>query len=312
MIRYLKHHEIDKAKWDAALEEAVNGNIYACSWYLDTVCANWEALVEDDYQRIFPLPVAKKLGVVYLYQPHFVQQLGLYSRSILSPDCVEAFLEAIPPHIRYVDMHLNSYNTLLNCRYQVYQRINHELNLIQAYEELRKNYSQNVRRNLKKAEKQQLQLLPNVSPEAVIELFRANRGKTLKHLQDKHYSLLNRVMYTAIQQGRGEVLAVADTDSRVLAAAFFTRSHHKAVFLFSGATADSKKKGAMFFLIDQFIQQHARTETTLDFEGSNDPNLARFYKSFGSVCLNYPHLIINRFRGPAGGLINAYKKWRSH
>ena len=38
----------------------------------------------------------------------------------------------------------------------------------------------------------------------------------------------------------------------------------------------------MPFLIDQFIKTSANSSFLFDFEGSNDENLARFYKSFGA------------------------------
>jgi hypothetical protein len=37
MIRYVKHEDIDKKKWDDTIRHAFNGNIYACSWYLDII-----------------------------------------------------------------------------------------------------------------------------------------------------------------------------------------------------------------------------------------------------------------------------------
>jgi hypothetical protein len=50
----------------------------------------------------------------------------------------------------------------------------------------------------------------------------------------------------------------------------------------------------MFLLIDSFIREHAGQALTLDFEGSNDPNVARFYKSFGAAECNYYKITINR------------------
>ncbi|OIP03307.1 MAG: hypothetical protein AUJ97_04685 [Bacteroidetes bacterium CG2_30_32_10] len=60
-IRYLKHKEIDKDKWDNCIEKAFNGIIYAYSWYLDIVSENWDALIEDDYKTVFPLTQKKKI-----------------------------------------------------------------------------------------------------------------------------------------------------------------------------------------------------------------------------------------------------------
>jgi len=61
MIDYLLHSDIDKMKWDACIQKAFNGNIYALSWYLDVVHEGWEALVEDDYVRVMPLTGNKSM-----------------------------------------------------------------------------------------------------------------------------------------------------------------------------------------------------------------------------------------------------------
>ena len=78
LILHLKNHQIDKAKWDAALLHSSNCKIYACSWYLDVVSPNWEALVTDNYEEIFPLTTKKKFTFQYLFTPFFVQQLGFF------------------------------------------------------------------------------------------------------------------------------------------------------------------------------------------------------------------------------------------
>ena len=51
---------------------------------------------------------------------------------------------------------------------------------------------------------------------------------------------------------------------------------------------------AMPFLIDNFIKEASNSGLVFDFEGSNDLNLARFYKSFGAIDEPYQNLKINR------------------
>ena len=71
-------------------------------------------------------------------------------------------------------------------------------------------------------------------------------------------------------------------DNNFCAGIVFFKSHKKAVWLFSGATPEARENGAMAMLVDSFIRENASKEMVLDFEGSSDPNLARFYQGFGS------------------------------
>ena len=80
-IKYLKHNQIDKQKWDSAIENAENGLVYALSWYLDIVSPNWDALVVGDYEQVMPVTHKRKYGIKYLIQPPFCQQLGFFSQS---------------------------------------------------------------------------------------------------------------------------------------------------------------------------------------------------------------------------------------
>ena len=48
MIKHLKHHEIDKAAWDALLLRCPDRVWYVQGWVLDLCCPTWEALVGDD------------------------------------------------------------------------------------------------------------------------------------------------------------------------------------------------------------------------------------------------------------------------
>ncbi len=76
----------------------------------------------------------------------------------------------------------------------------------------------------------------------------------------------------------------------------------------SGSNALAKENGAMFHLIDTVIRENSPSQLTLDFEGSNNENLARFYKGFGSKEVAYNGISSNRLIFPLNKILNYYLK----
>jgi hypothetical protein len=294
MIKYLEHNEIERNKWDACIDQAFNGMIYAKSWYLDLVAPGWDALIEENYQSVFPLIHGHKWGIRYLYQPPFTQQLGLFSKEVLSEQLVTEFIRAIPHKFKFAEINLNTFNKFTAPDIETSMWLTHELDLIKPYDNIARNYSSNLKRNLKKAETQNLSLIKNSKPEEIIRIFRENRGQTITNLKDEQYTMFTRLVYAAIYKGLISTYGVFSPMNELCAGAIFLRNKKKVVFLFSGLTETGKDLQAMPWLIDQFIRENSQKHLTLDFEGSNDPNVARFYKGFGSKEITYPHLKINR------------------
>ncbi|NOY50373.1 MAG: hypothetical protein GXO88_07425 [Chlorobi bacterium] len=308
MVKHLTSQQIDHDKWDKCIGSSFNGNVYALSWFLNFAHPNWEALVEDDYVSVMPLTVSKKYGLKYALQPCFVQQLGVYSTNKLFPEKVKEFIDAIPKNIKYVDINLNIHNKTSALEITTFENKTYMLDLVRDYESLRSNYSVNTKRNLKKASKHKLQLLKNIKPNELINLFKNNKGKELSVFNDANYQALERIIYRSIHKNMGLVYGVYDASNQLCAAAFFTRYREKLIFLFSGSNQKAKQNRAMFFLIDEVIKQHSPSLLTLDFEGSNDENLARFYAGFGSVEVYYNSIRANRAVFPLNRLINLYLK----
>jgi hypothetical protein len=294
MIRYLEHDEIDEKKWDECIRQSFNGNLYGHYWFLDVVAGEWGALVEDDYKRVFPLPHRRKYRLSYIYQPFFTQQLGLYTTSKLSSKMADSFLDAIPKKFRHIEVNLNIHNKVTEGKFRMIPQRNHELDLIHSYDKIYSGYSENLKRNLKKAEKAGLTILKNPRPEVVVDLFRENRGRSIPHLKDEDFRRLLQMVYRCTYKGLADIRGVYDARNQLLAGAYFIRSHKKAIFLFSGLSEEGRKHSAMPFLIDSYIHENANKHMTFDFDGSNDPNLARFYKSFGSKEIIYQRVVINR------------------
>lgn len=109
-------------------------------------------------------------------------------------------------------------------------------------------------------------------------------------------------------KGIANIQGVYDQHNQLCAGAFFILSNNKAIFLFSGLNEDGREAGAMPFLIDSFIREYSGRHLTFDFDGSNDPSLARFYKSFGSKECIYQRVVINRMPVVLSLGMNLYKK----
>ncbi len=296
--QYLSNQNIDRRKWDECIARSFNGIVYAYSWYLDIVSPGWDALVKDDYKSVMPLTCRKKYSVRYLYQPFFTQQLGVFSAEKSDADLVQQFLKAIPKQFQFVEINLNTFNNFSLQNFSIKSNLTHELDLIESYENIAKNYSDNLKRNLKKAGNNKLQIVLSNELESVVKLFRENRGAEISKLKEHDYKVLIQLMNQAIQRGKAQILHVINEHNELCAGAFFIESNNKVIFLFSGLSEEGKNVNAMPFLIDSFIRNNSGKNSTLDFEGSNDVNLARFYKSFGSKECVYLQVKINRLPFP--------------
>src|SRR5689334_14051783 len=107
MISFVENKNIDRSKWDNLISQSANGLIYSHSWFLDLVCESWDAVIEDDYSAVLPLPRRKKYGIEYIFQPFYTNQFGVIARENVSAEKVNSFLQSIPKRFRYVDVMLN-------------------------------------------------------------------------------------------------------------------------------------------------------------------------------------------------------------
>jgi hypothetical protein len=294
MILYIQHTRIDRERWDDCIRRSVNSLVYAFSWYLDIVSPGWEALVEDDYSSVFPLTHHSKAGIRYLRQPFFCQQLGIFSTNVVTEDMVTRFLLSIPSQFRFAEIHLNYLNKVDGSLFSCTHRMNHELELIQSYPQAGAGYDQNVRRNIRKAREEGIEVHRKIEPDVLIRLFRDNFGKREGKLGYRNYLTIQDLITHALRNSAGIIMGAGKAGAEPDAAAFFLRDRDRFIFLFSATDFRTRENGSMFLLLDTFIREHSSRPMLLDFEGGNDPGLGRFYKSFGARESRYPAVRINR------------------
>lgn len=298
MIEYKKHSEIDRSRWDACIEGSVNRLPYALSWWLDTVCPKWDALIEDNYKAVMPLTWNSKFGFDYLYQPYFTQQLGVFSSLTSDPDMVSRFLEAIPARFRYIDIHLNSYNQPVNPNFRYVTRRNFTLDLSTSYIQLFTNYHRSFRRNVNKAGHSRLIVKPGPGPSVFTGFIQNCLNEKLTNLRRSFHDIQLKIINTTIQNKTGIIQGAYSHNGELLAAGWFVEAAGRYALLVSASTPAGKKQLAMYMLVDHAIRQKAESGLILDFEGSNIPSIAYFNSGFGAKESFYSAAIRNNLPWP--------------
>lgn len=290
-IQYLPHNEIDMHRWDSCIERANNGLIYSHSIYLDFMSKNWDALVLNDYEAVMPLTWNKKAGIYYLYQPFLTAQSGIIGNAI-NTDLVDQFLDAIPGKFRYWDICLNQGNVFPSGKYPLFLRSNFVLDLDQPYSELYKEYNDNIKRNIKKAEQAGCYIQKDFEIEKVTEL----AAIQMKHFARNVKEGLARFksLYYELHQKSAAITYGAYLNRQLMASCVVLKSHNRIYYVLVGNSTDGKAIGASHAVIDSIIKDFSGTKSVLDFEGSDIPGLAAFYRSFGSVEEKYSALRLNR------------------
>ena len=299
MITYVKNTEIDTEKWDECIRRSVNSIPYVFSWYLDIVVDTWDALILNDYEAVFPLPYKQKYTFNYVFTPFWIQQLGLFSRTYRGLDRIDDFILAIPKHFKYVDLNLNHHISLNNAsNYKLKKQNNFLLDLNEPYNKLEQRYSKNLLRNLKKSKSNELHLFKNDSPKVLIDLFKRDRGSKIFSFSEMDYKNIETIMQVSIYKHCGQIWMAYGEGNIPLAGIFLLFGYSRVVLLFTGNSSRGKEVGAMPFLIDEFIKESSNSSFLFDFEGSNDENLARFYKGFGGEKYPYQKITINQLPFP--------------
>jgi hypothetical protein len=279
MIRFVNRKNLNVQKWDALISAASEPSIFAFSWYLDTVCDNWGGLVLDEYEAVLPLVSRSRYNISYLYQPFFTRYFSVFTKGKTNQKLTREFFSAIPGKFRFIDICLAGDYTPpgFTSKEKKFQ----ELDLGSKYEVLQKAYSENAKRNIKKAVKAGLKIRPDISPEKVVSLFRSTKGNELEIFKTDDYRRLVSLMDTCNDKKKGQSIAIYDGET-LCAAGFFMFNQGRFTFLKSGVTDEGKSKGAMHLLFDYFIRENCGRRYSLDFGGSSVDTVARFYRNFGA------------------------------
>jgi hypothetical protein len=295
-IRYLTREEVDISRWDDCVIKAPNGWIYARSFFLDGL-GTWGALVEGDYAHILPLPEKKKYGIRYIYIPPFTGQLGIIGAAPVSGELTDLFIRAIPASFRLVDIFLNEQNPVPSIPgITTLKRTNYTLSLKEEYAILYNRYTGDAKKNLRRTTGLGLAPCTDIPMAAIVEMYRAAYGKMNKRISDEEYSRLISLGDRCVKEGNGFSLGIQNPQGELLAAAFFGKDNKRVYYILGAPGLQGRRSNAVHSLIDEVIKKYAGTDIVFDFEGSDIPSVASFYRKFSPMTRHYD--LVQRDRLP--------------
>jgi hypothetical protein len=293
-IQYLTHNNIDKIKWDQCINQSPNGLIYGYSFYLDHMARHWDALVLNDYEAVMPLTWNKKLGIHYLYQPAFTQQLGVFARSGLSQELVQKFISIITSRFRFAEIFLNFQNPFTDSTLKT----NFILSLNRQYQAICSGYRNDAIKNIRRSEKFQLRYMVMDDPLAAMLLYRNTYAQRTRHVKDTDYANFERLCTYTNEKKMLVVRKSIDENGTLQSLALLMQQKNRLYLLQSTTLPEGRQKEANYFLLDKIIQEFSNQDIILDFEGSDIPGIAHFYQNFGAANQPYYFYKHNNLRWP--------------
>jgi len=291
MIKYIKRKDLEVEKYDACIQNSLQSNVFAFSWYLDIVADNWDVLVLNDYEVVMPIPWNKKSFLKYTLQPFFCQQLGFYSKREIKKEVLYLFFKKIPLNILYLNLSVNKSIETRVLKFET--KTNYVLDLNDKYDYLANNYRKDRRKSLKKAFKAELSFKSSKDKNTLINLYK----KVFLHLShsDKYFDTIDKIIDFCLKQKKGFIREIYHNEELVCSG-FFILFNNRIYYIFSASSNEGKRYGATTFLINSVIKEFAESNYIFDFEGSNIKNVASFYKSFGSKTSSYFNFTSNAFK----------------
>lgn len=283
-LRSISRKNINEKLWNNCVNQYANDKPYCFTWYLDALCPQWKGLVYGDYEAVFPITPHRFLGSLFWVQPFFCQQF-----TICAPTTLYIYF------IHYIQAQFKL-DICFDKEYSfdkklIIERNNYELNLNLTYDELKSRFHQNHIRNFKKGNWQNKNITISNRFYAIMHLYWEFSAKQYPQVK-KIKTQLNDLLSFCNKNDLLENIECLDESQNLICGAIFLKCKHRRVFLLSANSPEGKTQFALFGLLNFYIQKNANHDLILDFEGSDNPDTARFYKGFGAE--NSPYFRIQK------------------
>lgn len=296
----------NKEQYIKYCEKALDISIFSQPWWLDIVCENttWDvALVKEGDTIIASMPyqIQKKYGLTFSLMPAYTQYLGpsirykqsqsYTKRLAYDKKTIQELLDQLPKIHRF-EQSLNPYmQNWLPFFWNAYKQnscFTYILDDISDVEETYKNFSSNIRRAIKKAQKTLSVTKINEVDEFIALIDKSGKGS--KIMKDERRNMVRNIIVNSIERERGTLLIAKDENENIHAGAFFLEDHNMFHYIMGAANSEFRSSGASSLLMWSAIKLFSQANKKFNFEGSMVESIEKYFRSFGAQQLSYSKL----------------------
>ena len=288
MPRFVKRKDIDDVKWNQLVADSVLKQLSVNTWYLDTICEKWDALIYGDYEFILPIANGKKYLLSYAYQPYFTQNFEIHGKTNVPDKVFLAFIKKLKEKYFKLNLCFSNVPSMILKHVNLQERKRQILDLNKPYKELYENYSSSHKRNIKKAQKNNLVIkdIPlSLSERNFIQTFYKSRKIKAEVALDYYFRNIEVLKDNNAIQIKGVF-----EDDMLQNITLCKKIEPNRYAINSINNIQGARNGAAFYVIDDLIKKMAKTSCYLDFEGSNISSIRRRNIGFGGQDEKYYHL----------------------
>lgn len=269
-MQLTNEHPDLRRKYEQIVASQDTFGFFAQTWVQDILHPNWEYLLNEHQEPILRLPYTKKFGFKAYLQPLFMRSLPVFST--FTHKDLAIFKSQLFLHLNF-DFPEAMEGLKNKGKYQ-------QLHWKEGASVIRAGYSDNVKRSLKKAKGLEL---CSIDYSQFQEFFIAQKGENLGNLNASAWTRLASLFATAQEKEQAFCVGVGSgSGSELLAVGLFFSYKQQLYFMKGTLNEQGKQLGALVFLIDAVIEKYSLDHKSLDFVGSNQENIAAFYRKFGA------------------------------
>lgn len=287
----LDRDEIDIDLWNRCINDARFSCLYACSWYLDIVAYDWKGIVIEngnEYTHVMPVPIKNKLTFTIVYQPFYCQYLGIFSKSEITAEITDLFLQVFTRNFWYIsayNFHPALYPVLCKTDFSCYQLMKNTFKTHWIYfstADSSLNYNHDRKFNLKKAQKYGWEVSSSKNLDFLIQLFDKYQSVNFKNgIHPNSFQWL-RQLATGLFKHDAATLWYACKNGEVNAGILVAQFKNIHYYLFNSSDLKGRKGNARTWLLDNYFKLSCKTGMIFDFESPEHPQISAHYQSYGA------------------------------